>query len=62
MDDNIQQQIDELREQVNLLTDTVDKLLDIYEMEHGITHDPETGELILPDKIKPGKNHHNPYL
>jgi hypothetical protein len=43
----------------------ISKLMDLYEQEHGLSHDPETGEIILPDNYQFNGNkedHHNPYL
>ncbi len=47
-----------------MLYDMIERLLDLYEQDRGITHDPETGEIIIPDghNGKIDKDHHNPYL
>ena len=60
---SLQSQIDTINQRINSLCETVDvlnkgfeKLLDIYEREHGLTHDKDGIIIPLPSKVKAGQS------
>jgi hypothetical protein len=64
---NVQGQLDSIRSNINVLFDMVEKLLDLYEKDHGsIKYDPITAEIITATDqattTATTKAKHSPYI
>ncbi|MGC2385088.1 MAG: hypothetical protein WA631_18485 [Nitrososphaeraceae archaeon] len=52
---SVQDQLNNIREDISVLFDMVEKLIDLHDMEHGIIRDPNTNEILAapPLTVRP---------